>query len=76
MKRSTLLFASSIMFLIAGAIFIFLAWFNYVEGETPLSKQIIARVVIWSIPVLVCLILGIIFKILESKNKTKDENEE
>lgn len=73
MKRSTLLFASAAMFFIAGGIFIFLAWFNYVEGETPLSKQIIARVVIWSIPVIVCLILAIIFKILENKKGNDDE---
>lgn len=74
MKRSTLLFASAVMFFIAGGIFIFLAWFNYVEGETPLSKQIIARVVIWSMPVIVCLILGIVFKVLEKKKGNNDED--
>ena len=73
MKRSTLLFASAAMFLVAGGIFIFLAWFNYVDGETPLSKQIIARVIIWSIPVLVCLILAIVFKVLEKKKGNSDE---
>ncbi|MBQ6782976.1 MAG: hypothetical protein IJP63_03075 [Acholeplasmatales bacterium] len=68
MKRSNLMFLAAIMFFVAGAIFTFLAWFNYVEGETSLQKQIISRIVIWSIPVLVCVILGIVFKILEKKN--------
>lgn len=68
MKRSNLMFLAAIMFFVAGAIFTFLAWFNYVEGETSLQKQIISRIVIWSIPVLVCAILGIVFKILEKKN--------
>ena len=72
MKRSTLMFLSTIMFLIAGIIFTFLAWFNYVEGETPLYKQIVSRIVIWSIPVIVCLVFGINFKIQEKRNKNND----
>lgn len=73
MKRSNLMFLATIMFFIAGAIFTFLAWFNYVEGETSLEKVIISRIVIWSIPVIICLIIAIIFKILEKKNKNSDE---
>ncbi len=75
MKRSNLMFLACIMFFIAGVIFTLLAWLNYVEGETPLEKQIIARIVIWSIPTIGCLVVAILFKIQENKKKKNNDED-
>ena len=76
MKRSFLMFLATIMFLVAGVIFTLLAWLTYNEGETPLKTQIISRIITWSIPVGICLILTIVFKILEIKHPKNDSDDE
>lgn len=69
MKISTMLFLASLMFLGAGITFTFLAWFNYVEGEVTLTYTIVSRIVIWSIPTIISLIIAICVKIHEKRQE-------